>query len=163
MENRWKTIIAVTAVLFIFFILIQDYTAKIGCHQNINNKEYFDIPVIKKIPVPVIDRGLDFADDANVEGDIVLESIDTDKRDYIDEGRMEGIAAHSLKCSRACCGTDWPVPKELRQDGNFCGKNYVRTNLNCANGSGGSGCVCMPRQIRKIYEKRGMENNPGFI
>jgi len=156
LENKWKLILVTTALLFAVYILMNE------CYNTIIT-ERFDTEIIKTRPSPYIERGLDFAADANVEGDIVLESIDTDKREYIDDGRMEGIAAHSLKCSKSCCGTNWPVPKELRQNDDFCGKKYVRTNLNCANGSGGSGCVCMPREVRKIYEKRGMENEPGFI
>lgn len=105
----------------------------------------------------------DYRLDDNVEGDIILESIDTDKRDYIDEGRMEGIVAHSLKCSRACCGTNWPVPDELIQYDDVNGKGFVRTNLTCANGLGGSGCVCIPRSVRKLYERRGQKHDTGFI
>ena len=108
----------------------------------------------------------DYRLDDFVEGDIILESIDSDKRDYIDEGRMEGIAAHTLKCSRSCCGNGgvWPVPNELLiNDPNVFGKNYVMTNLTCANGAGGSGCVCMTRPVRKLYERRGGRHDTGFI
>ena len=102
--------------------------------------------------------------DDNIEGDIILENDDTDKRDFIDEGRMEGIVAHSLKCSKSCCGSDWPVPPELLEyDDSVYGHNFVRTNLNCGNGIGGSGCVCMPRAVRKLYERRGGTSDIEFI
>jgi hypothetical protein len=105
----------------------------------------------------------DYRIDDNVEGDIILDSDETDKRDYIDEGRMEGIVAHSLKCSKSCCGTNWPAPPELSENDNIDGRGFVRTNMTCGNGSGGTGCVCIPRSVRKLYERRGGVEEPGFI
>ena len=101
--------------------------------------------------------------DDYVEGDIILESIENDKRDYLDEGHLEGIGSHTLKCSKSCCGSDWPVPPELLEYDDVYGHDFVRTNLNCANGVGGSGCVCMPRVVRKVYERRGGFTEPEFI
>jgi hypothetical protein len=101
----------------------------------------------------ITDAELDYTLD-NTLGDVLLEWDVEDTSGFLDEGALEGVMVHTLKCSRSCCPSQWPLPRELRDKGNMCGRDLVRSNFSCGNGSE-SGCVCLPRKIRDMMARRG--------
>ena len=90
----------------------------------------------------------------NTLGDVLLEWDAEDTGDFLSGGELEGVALHTLKCSRSCCPSQWPLPAELRDKDNVCGRDLVRSNYTCGNGSE-SGCVCLPRKNFNMIARRG--------
>lgn len=97
----------------------------------------------------------------NTLGEVLLDYDFEDTGDLLDEGRLQGISADSLACSKSCCGSQGWLPKELQDSKNSkCNRDLVRSNLTCANGQNGSGCVCLPRKNFNYIARRG--NNSTF-
>ena len=78
-----------------------------------------------------------------------------------------GSAIDTLPCHPACCGDQWPVPfdgltadqiqKSLTVQGST--GPYVRTSYTCANGPGGVGCPCVPKNSYAQLVNRGQDAN----
>ncbi len=90
----------------------------------------------------------------NTLGSVLLEFSMDDTGDLLDGGNLEGVALHTLKCSPACCASQWPLPAELRSKTNTCNRDLVRSNYTCGNGSN-SGCICLPRKNFNYLSRRG--------
>lgn len=117
-------------------------------NEKIKNKE--DL----KLPQEINPDGRRKNDDDNTFGDVLVEWDFKDTGNLLNGGEMEGLALHTLKCSKSCCPSQWPVPKELQDKFNVCGRDLVRSNYTCGNGSG-TGCVCLPRSHRDFLARRG--------
>jgi hypothetical protein len=66
----------------------------------------------------------------------------------LDEGTMNGLIVHNTKCSKSCCGQQWPVPHDIKRDPTVCGKGgkYMPTNITCAN-EYTTGCACITKRL----------------
>lgn len=82
------------------------------------------------------------------------------------EGATQGIKdklVDTMTCHKNCCGDQWPVPfdnlsaDEIQQaiyEGTKPGP-FVRTNMSCGNGIGGSGCPCIRKDPYLFLVNRG--------
>lgn len=71
-------------------------------------------------------------------------------------GSIDNMLLHNMKCSKSCCGQQWPVPHDINKDPNVCGKDgdYVPTNMTCSN-EYTTGCTCVPRKVWKFLAAKG--------
>jgi hypothetical protein len=145
-DSVWKYLIIVTVVSLIILIILQH------CQMMESSVETFGTPP-KSTDSEDSSVNVDYQLDNSV-GDVLLEWDLQDTTGLLDQGELEGVAVHTLKCSRSCCPSQWPLPRELRDKGNVCGRDLVRSNFSCGNGSE-SGCVCLPRKIRDMIARRG--------
>jgi hypothetical protein len=83
--------------------------------------------------------------------------LNNDKFDASFKGIEEHLV-HRMKCSKDCCGAQWPVPHMMQTGGSCADKDYVPSNITCGNGPEGTGCVCMPRASYDFLGDRGGNN-----
>lgn len=70
-----------------------------------------------------------------------------------------------VKCSKDCCGEQWPVSFDLKRDPNIRAGNgtkpgeYIPNNFTCSGGVGvedlGVGCPCINKEQRDFLASRG--------
>jgi hypothetical protein len=153
-DKKWKCVIALIFLSLAIIVILNIYSeqcneefgvpqseaSQAGKNDSAQTKDQLNAEFDKKLN--------------NTLGDVLLEWDFEDSGDLLNGGEMEGVAVHTLKCSRSCCPSQWPLPSELRDKGNMCGRDLVRSNYTCGNGSG-SGCVCLPRKNYNMIARRG--------
>ncbi len=126
--------------------------------------EYMDklgfSPEQQGLLLETITRNEDTAKQRSVLGHRLSEK---DPRYLLDEGSLEGLLVHNTKCSKSCCGNQWPVPF-MKKDPFVCnGKvKYVPTNITCAN-EYSSGCACVPEKLWNFLVARGGNSYTNFV
>lgn len=93
------------------------------------------------------------------EGQLGILGQPISKRDtgfLLDEGSMEGLLVHNTKCSKSCCGQQWPVPHDIDRDPASCRSKdkYVPTNITCAN-EYTTGCACISKKLWNFLAAKG--------
>ena len=157
MNTSWKHCVIVGCFLLIgiifAYVTFEKFDPNLGRRQQSNKDITQNSEIITDKPSISYQEKINEELDNNF-GDVLLEWDFDDTGDLLNGGELEGVALHTLKCSKSCCGSQWPLPKELQDRGNACGRDLVRTNYTCANGSG-SGCVCVSRAERDMLARRG--------
>lgn len=87
------------------------------------------------------------------------ENLDSEPSEYktIDDPNRAEMGLSYNRCSKACCGVQYPPPFQLENDKNICQNKdqYVNNNYFCSNSFDSTGCMCITKDQADFLYNRG--------
>jgi hypothetical protein len=75
----------------------------------------------------------------------------------LDDGAGGNTGLHFNKCSKSCCGEQYPLPFKMPVDSEVCKSKdeFVPSNYTCNNAWQDTGCVCLTKDQANFIGSRG--------